>query len=101
MKNKINLTDFSKHIFWDVDVNTLDINKNKRYIVQRVLEYGLLKDWLKLKSHFSIEEIAEIAKNISDLDRRAASYISTISKVPKEMFACYTTKPLNQIHWNF
>jgi len=31
----------SKHLFWDTPINQIEIEKNKGFIVHRVLEYGL------------------------------------------------------------
>jgi hypothetical protein len=44
-KNNISLKDFSPHLFWDVDAETLDLEKHKTYIIRRVMEYGKLNDW--------------------------------------------------------
>ena len=36
----------SKHLFWGTPINTIDLEKNKGFIVQRVLEYyGLMNVW--------------------------------------------------------
>jgi len=40
-------------LLWDVDINDLDVDKNARYIIQRVLEYGELEDWKLIKQYFS------------------------------------------------
>jgi hypothetical protein len=37
--------DFSPHLFWDVDVETLDLEKHKTYVIRRAMEYGKLNDW--------------------------------------------------------
>jgi hypothetical protein len=48
---------------------------------------------------YGIDEIAKIAQSIKDLDFKAASFMSMLSGIPKEKFACYTTKRLTQLHW--
>lgn len=92
---------FSKHLFWDVDISTLSLSKNKPFIVKRVLEYGLLSDWKLLNKYLTISEIAEVAKTIKDLDSKTLSFISTISGQSISTFRCYTTKHLTNQHWNF
>lgn len=42
MSKKECINSMSPHLFWDVDVNSIEFDKHKAYIVQRVLEYGLL-----------------------------------------------------------
>lgn len=95
------INQFSSHLFWDIDRDKLDWNKHRMYIVERVLEYGVLSDWKLLRSCMSIEEITSFAKKIRQLDPKTLSFISTISHTPKEEFRCYTTKQSIPQHWNF
>ncbi len=44
-KNNISPKDFSPHLFWDVDVESLDLEQHKLYLIRRVMEYGKLNDW--------------------------------------------------------
>jgi len=101
LKIEITFEDLSKHLFWDIDVNKLDFQKNKKYIVHRVLDYGLISDWEMIKKYYGINEIARIATGIRDLDKKSASFISLMAKIPKENFLCYITKQSTQKHWNF
>ncbi|MFP4556422.1 MAG: DUF6922 domain-containing protein [Bacteroidales bacterium] len=102
MQEKLwDISQFSKHLFWDVDISTLSQNKNKPFIVKRVLEYGLLSDWLLLNKYMTISEIAEEAKALKELDCKTLSFISTISRQPRSSFRCYTTKHSTSQHWNF
>jgi hypothetical protein len=91
----------SKHLFWDVDYAEQDVEKNKSFIIKRVLEYGLYADWILIKDYFGIKKIAEQATLFKDLDPRAHSFIANLSGIPKNEFRCYTTKQLNPAHWNF
>lgn len=101
MKDKIKLEDLSKHLFWDVNIKELDFQKNMKQIIHRVLDYGLIDDWLFIQNYYGIREIAEVALTIRDLDKKSASFIALIAKIPKEKFLCYTTKQSTQKHWNF
>ena len=38
------ITQFSTYLFWDVKREDLDMEKHSRYIIKRVLEYGMLLD---------------------------------------------------------
>ncbi len=101
MKNKIKLEDLSKHLFWDVNINELDPQRNRKQIIHRVLDYGSIDDWYIIQNYYGIKKIAAVALTIKDLDRRSASFISLISKIPKEKFLCYSTKQSTQKYWNF
>ena len=100
MSKKDCILSMSKHLFWDVDVEELDLDKHKSYIVQRVLEYGMMEDWTLLKHQLGIKEIAEVCKSLRTLDPKALAFISLISKTPKVEFRCYTTRRLNATPWN-
>ena len=95
------ISQLSGHLFWDINKDNLDIAKSKKIIIQRVLEYGLMKDWKLLQQIYTIQEIEETATKIRDLDPKAASFISLICNTPVENFACYTSKQSMPQHWNF
>ena len=92
---------FSKHLFWDVNRENLDLKKNRAYIIKQVLEYGLMEDWETIFNYYGIRQIAEVAQNFRELDPKALSFISLLSKIPLKEFRCYTLKPSVPPHWNF
>ncbi len=48
---------FSKTLFWDTDVTALHPEKSKFYIIERVVTRGNLSDWKKMLSLYSLKEI--------------------------------------------
>ena len=101
--NKTNsiLSNLSPHLFWDVDQKKIDIDRSKHYIINRVLEYGLINDWTIIYKHYGIDQIAQIAMQLNDLDDKTLSFIALLSKKPIDQFRCYTTKQSKPRHWNF
>ena len=95
------ILNLSPHIFWDVDVESIDVDKNGVFIIQRVLQYGLLQDWLILKSSLGYEKIKSIAVNISTLDDVSISFLSNLLKIEKSEFKCYKNRQSNQNYWNY
>jgi hypothetical protein len=98
IRNELDITALSPHLFLDVDVNKMDILKNKQMIVQRVLELGLLSDWILIEKYFGI---AEIAMNLKETDSKSLAFISALANKPKEQFRCFITKQSIPQHWNF
>lgn len=92
---------FSKHLFWDVNRKNLDLEKHKAYIVKQVLEYGLINDWDLVQKYYGIEQIAEVSKSFRELDKKALSFISFLSKTPIKAFRCFTYQQSTHQHWNF
>ena len=99
MEKKVSINDFSKHLFWDINRDELDFEKNKRTIIKNVLEYGLIYDWKIIYNYYGIDVIASTMLNVRDLDEKALSFISMLSNIPQENFSCYNTKRLNRTHW--
>jgi len=92
---------FSQNLFWDVDASALDMEENKRFIIQRVLEYGIRSDWEIIKNSYGINTIAEEMQKVRTLDRTSLSFISAITNIPVKKFRCYTSKQSKAQHWNF
>ncbi|MEA1877630.1 MAG: hypothetical protein U9N86_12270 [Bacteroidota bacterium] len=101
MTNKLQIKYLSKHLFWDVDRSALELEKHKSYIIKQVLEYGLMDDWSFLQKHYGIEQIAEVSKTFRELDKKALSFISFLSKTPLKEFRCYTYQQSIPQHWSF
>jgi len=83
---------FSDYLFWDVSKNSINLEDNAPYVVQRVLEYGQLNDWKLLVSRYGISKVISVSKMLRILDPRALSFISTVSSTPKTEFRCFSTK---------
>lgn len=56
------LEGFSPHLFWDVAIEDLSLEENRRFIVKRVLEYGLLTDWQLLKKNWVCTKLLQRQK---------------------------------------
>ena len=92
---------FSNHLFWDVHKEYIDIDRHSKYIIKRVLEYGVWNDWMVLRIYYGLPRIVEEVKKMRDLEPRALAYIASISNTPKEEFRCYTYQHSIPQHWNF
>jgi hypothetical protein len=101
MQDKKIINQFSTHLFWDVSKDQLDPEKSSSYIIKKVLEYGLYKDWLLLQEYYGIERIKNAAIGFRDLEPKALNMIALLSNTAREEFRCYTTKQLTNPHWNF
>jgi len=101
MKDKNSINKFSKHLFWDVDRDILNLDRDKSYIIKNVLEYGAIEDWKIIKKYYGISTITQKTKSFRDLEKKALSFISSISKIPKEEFRCYNYQQSIPPHWNF
>ena len=100
MSGKECIANFSKGLFWYIDIRQVNMDDCPSQIVQRVLEYGNLSDWRIIYSYYGLEKIVNLCRNLRTLDAVALAFISGISNTPKESFRCYHTKQSNHTLWN-
>ena len=91
---------FSKNLFWDVDVNNIDMDKHDRFVVERVLNYGSLEDWRTIKEYYKIEQLGQIALNIRNMLPQTLNFIATMTDIPITEFRCYKQAQLHPTPWN-
>jgi len=91
---------FSKHLFWDIDVEKLDIDKYPGYVLQRVLEYGKWEDWVQIRAYYPMELIKKEVMNLRTLRPDALSYIAVYTDTNREDYRCYKLAQLNPTPWN-
>jgi len=101
MHTALQINHFSKHLFWDVDRATLDMDTNSSYIIKQVLEYGLMNDWSLLQQYYGMTLIAREAVKYRDLDKKAMTFIAFLSQTPIHEFRCYNQQQSTPQHWNF
>lgn len=82
----------SSSLFWDVDISEIDDEKNKRFIIQRVLERGTHNDWILINKKYTLQGIVQEAMQMRYLEPKALSYVAIMGNVPKEEFRCYKGK---------
>jgi hypothetical protein len=90
--NPIKVSDFSSHLFWDINRDSLDLDTNNSFIIKRALEYGLMQDWNLINRYYDFAAIVEMAKTFRSLEPKTFSFILTLSGLQKEAFRCSTTK---------
>lgn len=90
------LEKLSPRLFWDMDSSQIDLDKYPSHIIQRVLEYGEFDDWKLIKQYYGLEKIVKYCQSLRTLAPCALSYISCISKTPKESFRCYNFSQYTQ-----
>jgi len=95
------VNNLSEHLFWDIDRNKIDLTKNKKLLIQRVLDYGLIDDWKIIKNYYGISEIGKTAVNIRTLDKKSMPFIALLSNIPEKKPLCYFMKQSIPKHCNW
>lgn len=91
-KTGYSIADFSPHLFWDVNKATLDLEKHKRLIVERVIQRGSRHDLDMLLSYYGKDQVREILKQTVWLNEKDMAFIHVYLSIPFNEMKCYTRK---------
>jgi hypothetical protein len=75
---------FSQNLFWDAAIENIDLKKNSRYVVERVVTRGFLEDFYVLLQIYTTETIITALKKSRELDSKTANFCSLYFKIPKK-----------------
>jgi hypothetical protein len=92
---------FSKTLFWDIDYDTLDVDKHASFVVERVLNRGSFEDFRAIVDYYGKENLKKIAMNVRYLGNKTLSFCGVFFHEPIENFRCYKLKQSNPSHWNY
>ena len=85
---------FNVAYFWDIDISKLDIVKSKRLIIERVLNFGNIKEIQYLMSIYDEKEIKHTICTLNYIDPKTLNFLSVLFDIPKNKFKCYSKKQL-------
>ena len=95
------INELSTHLFWDVDIASLDIITSKKTIIERVLGYGILNDWNWIVSVYGKDQIKNTALTLKNIDKVTLSFLANLFSIPKENFSCYTKIQSANNFWEY
>ena len=72
----------SRSLFWDVNPDKLEWEKNRQLIIERVLTRGHTKEFETIISRYSKAELKEAVLKSKTLDKKTANYMSIILSIP-------------------
>ena len=100
MQTNALIEQLSPHLFWDIDKQTFDLEKNSGQLIQRVLEYGELDDWRKIRDYYGLERIANDCKKLRTLRPEVLAFVCLVTDTQKEDYRCYTYRQYFPTLWN-
>lgn len=97
----LKLIKLRNELFWDIDPEKLDEQKNKRIIIERVVNFGNLADFKSIINFYGKEAIMNTIRNLNYIDPKTLNFLSILFKIPKSGFKCYTKKQSIKQHWTY
>jgi hypothetical protein len=74
----------NKALFWDVDPEKLDWQKNRLLIIQRALVRGGMNDVKNIMRIYSRDDMIVVIKSCKDLDKVTHNFCINYFNIPKE-----------------
>ena len=62
---------FRQSLFWDVDPKNIDPEKNARYVIERILDFGNTEEVSWMSSYYPEELIRDVVKTSRVLQRKS------------------------------
>ncbi len=94
-------TQLSKGLFWDVDFENIDWERNAPYVVQRVLDKGSWENFKTILEYYGKSRIKEIIIKLRYMDKRTLHFCSVYFIIPLNEFRCYNIRQSSRIHWDY
>ena len=90
-----------KSLFWDLDIDKLDEQKNKRIIIERVFSRGDIQDLIVIIHLYGLDVIKKEIVNAGYLDNKTLKWASDFLDIPLKKFRCHSKKQSTRIHWSY
>ena len=91
----------TESLFWDTDYRSLDWDCHARFVIERVVMYGTLDDWITIRQYYGADKIRSEMLESAELDPKSLAFLSCIFDTPQEKFKCFTRIRSSRQHWTF
>jgi hypothetical protein len=81
--------EFSPVLFWDTNIETIDYDREIRFVLERVFERGIENDEKEALRYYGINKIKKTALKIGYLNKPTLAYLSAVLNIPERRFKCY------------
>lgn len=88
-------------LFWDADINSIDMEKHAAYIVEKVVSMGSWENFKTILSYYSKERVLKVLLSLRYLDAKTLAFCAAYFDTPLNKFRCYNYMQSNQIHWHY
>ena len=91
----------AKRVFWDVNFETIDYEKDRFFVIERVMNYGLWDDFIELVHFYGKTIIKEEIVKSSYLKKDVLNFLCFYLHLKPAQFKCYKRRQLTEAHWNY
>lgn len=87
--------------FWDVDTQTIDYDKNARFVIEKVMNYGLWTDILEVMTFYGRDRVKQEVVQAAYLKKKTLSFCCVIFDLTPNQFRCYTRQQSTPVPWTY
>ena len=91
----------SPRVFWDTDVATLDFDKDKLYVIDKVLNYGVWDDFAALIKYYGKDVVKKEVVRLPYLKKDVLNFLCFYLGLKPDQFECYIRRQLQEPHWDY
>jgi hypothetical protein len=88
-------------LFWDIDVKTIDFDKHKGSIIERILMRGRIEEFREILAFYGKDVVKFVVLDARYLDKYSLAFCSAIFHTPITEFRCYKLAQSNPQLWDF
>jgi hypothetical protein len=85
--------------FWDVAIETIDIKKNGKFVIERLLRFGRPEEVRWILRHYTSQEIVDVIKQSKTIDARSASYWAAHFTIARKEIACLNPRSTDRFFY--
>lgn len=87
-------------LFWDINFAKIDFNKQKAFIIPRIMDRGTKKDVKLIWNFYGEEIIKESLINTRFLENKTIYFFANIFSIQPEDFRAFRLKHKQTSNWN-
>ena len=74
---------FSPQLFWDAELQSVDLQKHSRYVIERIVTRGFLADFYLLQKIYTVDQIRLALRQSKSLDKKTRHFCSWYFQIPQ------------------
>lgn len=92
-----------KKYFWDVNFSELNLEKNREYIAERILEYGDVKAVRWMLKHIPRIVVRRVLQRSRGFSPRTINFWSLVFDIDRNKILCFqkSYQKMQKAHWQY
>jgi hypothetical protein len=82
-------------------MQSLDYEKNARFIIEKVMNYGLWADIQEVMRFYGLDWVKQEVTQTAYLKKKSLSFCCAIFDLTPDQFRCFTRQQLHPTPWNY